>query len=160
MALWVVEGAYQVTLVVENLPANAGDVQDVGWEDLLQEDMATLPSIIAWSIPADRRAWQSTGSQSVGQDCSNVEGFPGGSDSKEAACNAEDSGLIPGLGRCPGERNGNPLQYPCLENSMDRGAWRATIRGVAKSWTQLSNCKEVQSVHPKKKSVLNVHWKD
>jgi len=49
--------------------------------------------------------------------------FPGGSDSKESACNAGDLGLIPGLGRCPGERNGYPLQYSCLENSMDRGAW-------------------------------------
>ena len=60
-------------------------------------------------------------------------GFHGGSDSKESACNVEDPGLIPGLGRSPGERNGNPLQYSCLENSMDRRA--CTIHGVAKSWT-------------------------
>ena len=46
-----------------------------------------------------------------------------------------DSGLIPGLGRSPGEGNGNPLQYSCLENLMDRGAWWATVHGVAKSWT-------------------------
>ena len=52
-------------------------------------------------------------------------GFPGGSDGKESACNAGDQGLIPGSGRSPGEGNGNPLQYSCLENSMDRGAWRA-----------------------------------
>ena len=51
---------------------------------------------------------------------------PGGSDGKESACNAGDLGLIPGLGRSPGEGNGNPLQYSCLGNSMDRGAWRAT----------------------------------
>ena len=50
-------------------------------------------------------------------------GFPGGSDSKASACNAGDLGLIPGLGRSPGEGNGNPLQYSCLENSMDEGAW-------------------------------------
>ena len=50
-------------------------------------------------------------------------GFPGGSDGKESACNAEDPGPIPGSGRWPGEGNGYPLQYPCLENSMDRGAW-------------------------------------
>ena len=49
-------------------------------------------------------------------------GFPGGSNSKESACNAGDSGSIPGLGRSPGEGNGYPLQYSCLENSMDRGA--------------------------------------
>ena len=59
-----------------------------------------------------------------------LEGFPGGSDGKESACNAGDSGLIPGLGRSAGEENGNPLQYFCLENSLDRGAWQATIHGV------------------------------
>ena len=56
-----------------------------------------------------------------------------------SACNAGDPGLIPGLGRSSGEGNGNPLQYSCLENPMDRGAWQATVHGVAKSWTQLSD---------------------
>ena len=64
-------------------------------------------------------------------------GFPGGSDSKAAACNAGDVGLIPGLGRSPGEGNGYPLKYSCLENSMNRGAWWAIVRGVTKSWTRL-----------------------
>ena len=50
-------------------------------------------------------------------------GFPGGSDSKASAYNVGEPGLIPGSGRSPGEGNGNPLQYPCLENPMDRGAW-------------------------------------
>ena len=57
--------------------------------------------------------------------------FPGGSDSKESTCNARDPGIQPGS---PGEGNGDPLQYSCLENPMDRGAWRATVHGVAKSW--------------------------
>ena len=61
--------------------------------------------------------------------------FPGGSDGKESACNAEDSGLMPGLGSSPGEGNGSPLQYSCLENLVDRGAWQAIVQGVAKSWT-------------------------
>ena len=61
--------------------------------------------------------------------------FPRGSESKESACNAGDLGLIPGLGRSPGEGNGNPLQYSCLENPMDRGACWAAVHGVAKSWT-------------------------
>ena len=61
--------------------------------------------------------------------------FPGGSDGKESACNAGDLGPIPGLERSPGEENGNPLQYSCLENPMDRGAWRATVHGVTKSGT-------------------------
>ena len=56
----------------------------------------------------------------------------GGSDSKESACNAGDLGLIPGSGRFPGEGNGYPLQYSCLENPMDRGAWQATVHGVAR----------------------------
>ena len=66
-------------------------------------------------------------------------GFPGGSDGKESACNAGDLGLIPGLGRSPGEGNGYPLQYSCLENSTDRGAWQATVHGVTKNWTQMSD---------------------
>ena len=62
-------------------------------------------------------------------------GFPHSSVSKESACSAGDPGSIPGLGRSPREGNGNPLQYSCLENSMDRGAWWATAHGVAKSRT-------------------------
>ena len=62
-------------------------------------------------------------------------GFPGGSDSKEPTCNAGDLGSIPGPERSPGEGHGNPLQYSCLENPMDRGAWRAIVHGVAKSRT-------------------------
>ena len=60
--------------------------------------------------------------------------FPGGSDGKESACNAGDPDLIPGSGRSPGEGNGNPLQYSCLENPMDKEAWQATVHGVAKNW--------------------------
>ena len=59
-------------------------------------------------------------------------GFSGGSDSKESACNAGDPGLIPGLGRSPGEGKVYSLQYSCLENSMDRGAWQATVHGIKK----------------------------
>ena len=55
-------------------------------------------------------------------------GFPGGSDGKECACDAGDLGLIPGSGSSPGEGDGYPLQYSCLENPMDRGAWRATVQ--------------------------------
>ena len=65
-------------------------------------------------------------------------GLPGGSDSKESACNAGNTDSIPGLGSSPGEGHGNPLQYSCLKNPMDREAWWATAPGVAKSQTQLS----------------------
>ena len=64
-------------------------------------------------------------------------GFPGGSDGKESGCNEGDLGSVPGLGRSPGEENGYPLQDSCLENSMDRGTWRATVHGVTKSQTGL-----------------------
>ena len=67
-----------------------------------------------------------------------ARGFPGGSELKASACNVGDLGSIPGLERSPGEGNGNPLQYSCLENPMDRGAWWATLHGVAPSQTQLS----------------------
>ena len=67
-------------------------------------------------------------------------GFPGGSDGKESACNVGDLGSVPGLGRSPGKGNGNLLQYSCLENSMNRGVWQATVHGVAKrSRKKLSN---------------------
>ena len=56
-----------------------------------------------------------------------ILGFTGGSAGKESVCNARDLGLIPGLGRSPGEGNGNPLQYSCLENPMDRGTWWTTV---------------------------------
>ena len=58
---------------------------------------------------------------------------------KEFAFDAGDLDSIPGSGRSPGEGNGNPLQYPCLENPMDRGAWQATVHGVTKSQTRLSD---------------------
>ena len=66
-------------------------------------------------------------------------GFLGSSAGKESACNAEDLGSIPGLGRFSGEGHGNPLQYSCLENPMDRGAWQAIVHGVTKSQTRLSD---------------------
>ena len=66
-------------------------------------------------------------------------GFPGGPDSKESACNAGDPGSISGWGRYPEEGNGYSLEYSCLEISMNRGAWRATVYAVAKSHTQLSD---------------------
>jgi len=66
-------------------------------------------------------------------------GFLGGSDGKESACNAGDLESISGLGKSPVGGNGNPFQYSCLENSMDRGAWWVTVHGVAKHRTRLSN---------------------
>ena len=68
-----------------------------------------------------------------------VLGFSGGSEVKVSVCNTGDPGSIPGLGRSPGEENGNPLQDSCPENPMNREAWWATVHGVAKSWTQLSD---------------------
>ena len=67
------------------------------------------------------------------------EGFPSSSHGKESSCNAGDLGSIPGSERSLGEGNGNPLQYSCLENPMNRGAWWAIVHGIAKSWTRLNN---------------------
>ena len=82
---------------------------------------------------AIRKSSQDSPDSSVDKD------FLGCSDGKESACNKEDLGLTPGSGRSPGEGNGYPLQYPRLENSMDRGASRATIHGITKGRTRLSN---------------------
>ena len=75
--------------------------------------------------------------QSCGRTIQNIEGrgFPGWSDGKESTFNEGDPGSVPGLGRSLGEGHGNPLQYSCLENSMDRGAWRAIVCGVTESDT-------------------------
>ena len=62
-----------------------------------------------------------------------LSSFPSGSDDKESACNARDQGWIPGSGRSPGEENGYPLQFFCMEDPVDRGAWQATVNEVAKS---------------------------
>ena len=67
------------------------------------------------------------------------QGSPGGSEIKASACNAGNLGSIPGLGRSPGEGNGNALQYSCLDNPMHRGPWWATVHGVARSQTRLSD---------------------
>ena len=78
---------------------------------------------------------QEEAGKSKGNENKKSEGFPGDSDGKESAANAGDSDLIPGSGRSPREGNGNLLQYSCLENSMDRGAWRAMVCGITKSRT-------------------------
>ena len=82
-------------------------------------------------------------------------GFPGGSDGKASAYTAGVLGLIPGSGRAPVEGNGNPLQDSCLENSMDGGAWQATVHGVTNSRTPLSDFNV--NVFKKKKSVCFVN---
>ena len=120
--------------------------------------METHSSIPAWRIPMDREAWRATDhgvSESDTTEWLSIAqhihitiykikkvlpySFPGGSDGKASACNMGDPDSIPGPGRSPGEVNGNPLQYPCLKKSMDGGAWWATVHGVTKSGTWLSN---------------------
>ena len=136
--------------LVKNLPAmQETQVQSLSWEDPLEKGMATHSSILAWRIPwtEEPSGLPSMVSQRVGHGDSWVGkfpwrsgrlptpvflGFPGGSDGKESACNAGDLDSIPGLGRSPGGGHGNPLQYSCLENPMDRESWRATVHGVHK----------------------------
>ena len=81
-------------------------------------------------------------------------GFPGGSDGQESTCNVGNLGSIPRLGRSPGEGNGSPPQYSCLENPMDRGAWWVTVHEVTKSWTQLSDFHFL--THPQREAVAHL----
>ena len=129
---------------IKRLPAMQEiQIQSLGWEDPLEKEMATHSSILAWRIPwtEEPGGLQSTGvtkSRTRLNDFTftfNFRWLRG----KESACNAGDPGSIPASGRSPGEGNGNPLQYSCLENSMDRGAWWATVHGVTKSQTQLND---------------------
>ena len=122
-------------------PIRETRVRSLGQEDPLEKKMVAHSSILAWRIPWMEKPGrlQSTGSQRVGHDWvtspsliqSARSGFPSGSDGKESACSAGDPGSIPGSGSSPGEGNGNLLRYPCLKNSMDRGAWWATDHGVS-----------------------------
>ena len=128
---------------VKNLPAMQGTwVGSLGWKEPLEKEMASHSSILAWRLPWTE---EPGGLQSVGsQESDTTERLNHhhmfisfDSVSKESACNAGDPGLIPRLGRSPGEGNGNPPQYFCLENPVDRGAWRAMAHGVAESQTRL-----------------------
>ena len=101
-----------------------------------EKEMATHSSVLAWRIPGtgEPGGLPSVGSHRVGHDWSNLAAAAGGASGKESICNAgdiRDMGSIPGSGRSPGGEHGNPLQYSCLENPMDRGAWQATVLGVA-----------------------------
>ena len=113
-------------------------VRSLGWEDLLEKEMATHSSILAWKIP-----WTEEPGSLQTMGCKELDrtehGFPAGSVGKESACNSGDPGLIPGSGRSPAGGDGNSLQYSCLKNSTDRGAWWATVHGIAKSRTRLSD---------------------
>ena len=111
----------------------------------LEKEMATHSSVLAWRIPGtgEPGGLPSMGSRRVWHDWSNLAaaaasrhtGFPGGSVIKNLPANAGDVGLIPGSGRPPGGGHANPLQYFCLENPMDKGAWWATVHEVAESDT-------------------------
>ena len=109
-------------------------------EWILKENQEFLPLVpMKWSFDLEL--------SSLNEQPLPCMGFSSSSVGKESACSAGDLGLIPGLGRSPGEGNGNPLQYSCLENSMDRRAWQATVHGIAKSQTQLCDYVHVH-VHP------------
>ena len=116
----------------------------------LEKEMATHSSVLAWRIPGTREPHRllSMGSHRVGHDWSDLAAAAAATEQigllwlqmiKNLPANAGDAGLIPGSGRSPGEGNGNPLYCSCLENPMDRGAWRAAVHGVTKSRTQLSD---------------------
>ena len=118
------------------------------WSARLNQDcviLGTFVNVCTWELLTAPRSGSASvvllvtspvASQIVSCRCHLI---PGGAGGKEPACDAGDVGSIPGSEGSPGEGNGNPLQYFCLGNPMDRGAWRATVHGVTKSWKQLSN---------------------
>ena len=136
--------------MVKSLPAKREtQIRSLDREVSLEKEMTTHSSILAWRIP-----WmEEPGSlQSMGLDTSwtQLSDFPylltssfkyrlALTAGKESTCHAGDSGLVPRLKRSPGGGHGNPLQYSCLKNPMDRGVWWATVHGDAKSQTGLSN---------------------
>ena len=131
--------------MVKNLPAMWEiRVWSLGKENPLGKGRATHSNILAWEI---LRTEELGGLQSMG-----LQGLRHNwttdtiSDSKESACNAGDPSSIPRSERSSGEGHGNPLQYSCLENSMDRGAWRATVCGITKSRTRLSDWTELNGI--------------
>ena len=101
-----------------------GGEEGVWWERCLDRFLC-FSTHLAWPLPFSLGLWYKT-------EIPAALGFPCSSVGKESACSAGDPGLIHGLGRCPGEGNGNPVQYSFLENPMDRGAWRATVHGAAR----------------------------
>ena len=118
-------------------------VRSLGWEDSLEKWQPT-PVLLPRKSHGRRSLVQATAhgvakSQTRLSDFTFTFTFPGSSAGQESASNAGSPLWIPGLGRSPGEGNGNPLQYYCLENPVDRGAWWATVFGVAKSRTRLSD---------------------
>ena len=135
--------------MVKNLPAVwETQVQSLGREDALKNRTANHSSILAWKISwtEEPSGLQSMGSQRVGHNWATslsfflsimFNDFPGSSAGKESTWNAGDLGSILGSGRSSGAGTGNPLQYSCLENFMDRGAWRAIVHGVTKVWYNL-----------------------
>ena len=133
--------------MVKTLPAKQETwFQSLDQEDSLEKGMAAHSSILAWRIPW-REEPGSYGLQSLGLKESDtterptLPGFPGGAVVKNlppSAGDAGDSGLISGSGRFRREGNGKPLQYSCLENAMDRGAWWTIVHGVTKSQSRLS----------------------
>ena len=116
-------------------------VQSLGWEDLLEKEMATHSSILAWKFHGQ---WNLVGySPWVAKSRTRLsdfisKDFHGGSDGKVSVYNEGDPGSIPGSGRSSGEGNGNPLQYYCLENPMDRGACRLQLSHPSHSSTHTS----------------------
>ena len=125
--------------VVKNLPAKQEtQVLSLGREGPREKEMATHCSTLAWRIPwtEEPGGLQSMGSQSQTR-LSDFTFTFSSSDGEESTCNVGDLGSTPGLGRPSGGRYGNPLQYSCLENPMDAGAWRAAVHRVAKSRTRL-----------------------
>ena len=125
---------WRVLLQVYSMVADWPQILPGPWQEALALCQVSLSRLLTV-----HRTWQLVSRKASGSVIEWKSLCPGGSDSKESACNARDLCWIPGLGRSPREGNGNPLQYSCLENSMDRGAWWTIVHGITKSWARLSD---------------------
>ena len=105
------------------------------WTHARKEEKENSNGASCWAISVLPGILSATLRLNFSDGVKHLPAFPGGSEVKASACNAGDLGSIPGSGRAPGEANGNPLQYSCVENPMDREAWRATVHRVTKSLT-------------------------
>ena len=132
ICIWISKGSLVAQMVMNLHAMQEMQVWPLGWEDPLEKGMATHSSTLAWKTPWMEKpgCLQSMESQGAGQGWATSLFLYSGSDSKESACSAGDAGLIPGLRKSPGEGNGYPLQYSCLEDFIGWGVWWATVCGV------------------------------
>ena len=156
--------------MVKNPPCNARDtglIPGPGESHMPQGNWACVSQLLSTCSGAHKLQLLSTWATTTKSPhalvpvlCNKRKGFPGGSDcKKKSAFNVGDPGSIPGIGRSAGEGNGNPLQYSCMENSMDRGAWQAAVHGIAKQWEAPAPQQDSRPPSPQLEKACMQQWR-